>query len=53
MNTQRINSNELKILLALQHISDDAQQWKENEKTDLDDATVTDKRPDDWTGFKT
>ena len=43
MNTQRINSNELKILLALQHISDDAQQWKENEKTDLDDATVTDK----------
>ena len=53
MNTQRINSNELKILLALQHISDDAQQWKENEKTDLDDATITDKRPDDWTGFKT
>ena len=43
MNTQRINSNELKILLALQHISDDAQQWKENEKTDLDDATITDK----------
>ena len=53
MNVQRINSNELKILLALQNISDDAQQWKENEKTDLDDATVTDKRPDDWTGFKT
>ena len=37
---------ELKILLALQHISDDAQQWKENKKnkkTDLDDATITDK----------
>ena len=50
MNTQSINSNKLKILLALQHISDDAQQWK---KTDLDDATNTDKRPDDWTGFKT
>ena len=32
---------ELKILLALQHISDDAQQWKENEKTDLDDACIT------------
>ena len=44
---------ELKILLALQHISDEAQQWKENEKTDLDDATNTDKRMDDWTGFKT
>ena len=43
MNTQRINSNELKILLALQHISDDTQQWKENKKTDLDDATITDK----------
>ena len=53
MNTQRINSNELKILLTLQHISDDAQQWKENEKTDLDDATITDKQPDNWTGFKT
>ena len=54
MNTQRINSNELKILLTLQHISDDAQQWKENEKTNLDDATNTDKQPDDWTGgFKT
>ena len=53
MNTQRINSNKIKILLALQHISDDAQQWKENKKTNLDDATITDKRPDDWTGFKT
>ena len=53
MNTQRINSNKLKILLTLQHISDDAQQWKENEKTDLDDATITDKQPDNWTGFKT
>ena len=53
MNTQRINSNELKILLTLQHISDDAQQWKENEKTDLDDATNTDKRMDEWTGFRT
>ena len=53
MNTQRINTPELKILLALQHISDDAQQWKENEKTDLDDATVTDKQMDNWAGFKT
>ena len=53
MNTQRINTPELKILLALQHISDDAQQWKENEKSDLDDATITDKQMDDRTGFKT
>ena len=37
----------------LQHISDDAQQWKENEKTDLDDATNTDKQMDEWTGFRT
>ena len=53
MNTQRINTNQLKILLALQHISDEAQQWKENEKTNLDDATNTDKRMNNWTGFKT
>ena len=53
MNTQRINTNKLKILLMLQHISDDAQQWKENEKTDLDDATNTDKQMDEWTGFRT
>ena len=43
MNTQRINMPELKILFLLQHISDKAQQWKENEKTDLDNATNTDK----------
>ena len=43
MNTQRISTPELKILLALQHINDEAQQWKENEKTNLDDATNTDK----------
>ena len=46
-NTQRINTNKLKILLALQHISDEAQQWKENEKTNLDDADKTDKQMDD------
>ena len=28
MNTQKINMPELKILLTLQHISDEAQQWK-------------------------
>jgi hypothetical protein len=39
MNEQRISTNQLKILLALQHISEDTQQWKENEKTDLDDDT--------------
>jgi hypothetical protein len=53
MNKQRISTNQLKILLALQHISEDAQQWKENEKTDLDDSTNVDKQWNDWTGFKT
>jgi hypothetical protein len=41
------------ILLALQHISEDTQQWKENEKMDLDDSTNVDKQWNDWTGFKT
>jgi hypothetical protein len=53
MNKQRISTNQLKILLALQHISEDTQQWKENEKTDLDDNTNVDKQWNDWTGFKT
>jgi hypothetical protein len=53
MNEQRISTNQLKILLTLQHISEDAQQWKENEKTDLDDSTNVDKQWNDWTGFKT
>jgi hypothetical protein len=53
MNEQRISTNQLKILLALQHISEDAQQWKENEKMDLDDNTNVDKQWNDWTGFKT
>jgi hypothetical protein len=53
MNKQRISTNQLKILLALQHISEDAQQWKENEKMDLDDSTNVDKQWNDWTGFKT
>ena len=44
---------QLKILLALQNISDEAQQWKENEKVDLDSATVTTKVLMDWTGLKT
>jgi hypothetical protein len=52
MNEQRISTNQLKILLALQHISEDAQQWKENEKTDLNDDTNVDKQWNDWTGFK-
>jgi hypothetical protein len=34
-------------------MSEDAQQWKENEKTDLDDSTNVDKQWNDWTGFKT
>ena len=41
MNQQWINNTQLKILLTLQHISEDAQQWKENEKTDLDNSEVT------------
>jgi hypothetical protein len=44
MNKQRISTNQLKILLTLQHISEDTQQWKENEKTDLDDNTNVDKQ---------
>ena len=43
MNENRINMEQLRILLALQNISDEAQQWKENEKADLDSATVTTK----------
>ena len=53
MNQQWINNAQLKILLALQHISEDVQQWKENEKTDLDNAKVTTKTWEDWDGFKT
>ena len=53
MNQQRINNTQLKILLALQHISEDAQQWKENEKTDLDNPEITTKTWEDWDGFKT
>jgi hypothetical protein len=53
MNPQRITTDKTKILLALQNISEDAQQWKENEKTDLDDTTNVDKDYNNWTGFKT
>jgi hypothetical protein len=53
MNVQRISTNQLKILLAIQHISEDIQQWKENKKMDLDDSTNTDKQWDNWAGFKT
>ena len=53
MNENRINPEQLRILLALQNISDEAQQWKENEKADLDSTTVTAKMWNDWTGFKT
>ena len=41
MNKNRINTEQLRILLTLQNISDEAQQWKENEKADLDSKTVT------------
>ena len=53
MNENRINTEQLRILLALQNISDEAQQWKENEKADLDSTTVTAKTWNNWTGFKT
>ena len=53
MNQQQINNAQLKILLTLQHISEDVQQWKENEKTDLDNPKVTTKTWEDWDGFKT
>jgi hypothetical protein len=53
MNPQRITSDKTKILLALQNIGKDAQQWKENKKTDLDDATNVDKDYNNWAGFKT
>ena len=53
MNQQWINNTQLKILLALQHISEDAQQWKENEKMDLDNPKVMTKTWEDWDGFKT
>ena len=53
MNENRINTEQLKILLTLQNISDEAQQWKENKKADLDSMTVTAKVWTDWTGFKT
>jgi hypothetical protein len=53
MNPQRIMSDKTKILLTLQNIGEDAQQWKENEKTDLDDATNVDKDYNNWAGFKT
>ena len=52
MNENRINMEQLRILLTLQNISDEAQQWKENEKADLDSVTVTAKEWTDWTGFK-
>ena len=53
MNPLRITTDKTKILLALQNISEDAQQWKENEKTDLDDTANVDKDYNNWTGFKT
>jgi hypothetical protein len=52
MNKQRISTNQLKISLALQHISEDAQQWKENKKMDLNDATNVDKQWNNWAGFR-
>jgi hypothetical protein len=52
MNPQRITTDKTKILLALQNISDDAQQWKENEKTDLDRIDSI-KSYNDWAGFRT
>jgi len=52
MNPKRIVENKVLISLALQNISDDAMQWKENELADLDDTLITTKLWTDWAGFK-
>jgi hypothetical protein len=51
MNKNRINSNKIKILLTLQHIGEDARQWKENKQMDLS-STASAKSWDNWTSFK-
>ena len=43
MNQTRISTDELKILLALQNINKEVQQWKENKKTDLDNPDVAER----------
>ena len=52
MNTKQITEDNILISLTLQSISEDAQQWKENELADLDDESVTTKSWTNWNGFK-
>ncbi|KAF8636851.1 hypothetical protein AX14_010378, partial [Amanita brunnescens Koide BX004] len=51
MNPKRIIEDKVLISLALQNISDDAMQWKENELADLDDNLIMTKLWNDWAGF--
>ncbi|KAF8630229.1 hypothetical protein AX14_011030 [Amanita brunnescens Koide BX004] len=52
MNQKRIITDDILISLALQNISKDAQQWKENELADLNNNAITTKTWLDWEGFK-
>ena len=52
MNPKQIIENKVLIYLALQNISDNAMQWKENELADLDDDLITTKLWNDWAGFR-
>jgi hypothetical protein len=52
MNPKQIVSDNILISLALQNISEEAEQWKENKLADLDDDSVTTKSWSDWGGFK-
>ena len=52
MNPKWIIEDKVLISLALQNISDDAMQWKENELANLDDDLITTKLWNDWAGFR-
>ena len=52
MNPKLIVEDKVLISLALQNISDDAMQWKENKLANLDDNLITTKLWTDWAGFK-
>ncbi|KAF8632529.1 hypothetical protein AX14_010813 [Amanita brunnescens Koide BX004] len=52
MNPKWIIKDKVLISPALQNISDDAMQWKENELADLDDDLITTKLWNDWAGFR-
>ena len=52
MNPKWISEDKVLISLALQNISDNTMQWKENELADLDDSLITTKLWNNWAGFK-